>query len=419
MVRVECIEDLARLPAMAEAWDRLVAASSQPSPMLLSDWWGSWLTTCGSGARPLLLAAWEGERLLGGIALCRQRKHAGPLPVYEEIRFPIGQGVGGLYMDLLVDEAHAQADQVADTLISTLRGTLPWHRLRLERMLPQARLARALREPAGWQGTALELTESVACPVLPLPESMDMLMAGLDPIFRTMLLRKNLKMAARRHAVQFVPQVDSTDLDRDLEHFFAVHTQRWNAEGRGGEFSRPAQRVFYRELARRLDAKGLLRFSKLLLDGEAHSFEFGVQIGGQYFALQAGISLTGLECQAGTAHLYHLYETLLPRASHYHFMEGAESYKYKWGARHQTVQDGQAWCGVRGKALHTLRRLRRALRNGLPWKLRQANSIAATGAGVLGWVGQLSGQLSGQTAGHLPGLVRASEASLQLLDALT
>ena len=421
MIRVECIENLARFPEVAEAWDRLVLAALQPSPMLLSDWLMAWMATCGKTTRPLVLTAWEGERLVGGLALCQRIQRAGPLTLCQELRFPIGLGANGLYLDMLVDESDpARADRTAQALLQALGEAALWDRLRLCRMLPDARMARALQCSQPWPGAVAEQAMGVACPVLPLPETMDALAAGMDPVFRTMLFRKNLKLPAKTHEVAFVPRIDGEALDHDLDRFFHIHTQRWNAQGRGGEFARPEQRQCYRLLAHSLAAKGMLRFSKVLLDGEAHSYEFGVQLGRHYFALQAGISPEGLACQAGTYHLYQLFRSLLPSASQYHFMEGGEAYKYKWGAVHQAVQDGQVWCGLRGRVLRQLRKVRNRLRR----SEAVAASLAGTGAGTL--ASASSGAGAGERAGLLgwaeslpaiaPTLARACEVA-PLLDA--
>lgn len=389
MVRVQCIQDLSRFPALAQAWDAMVLASPQPSPMLLSDWIICWMECFGPRADALVFTAWEGDRLVGGLPLCHRVRRAGPLPVYEEVRFIGVHPLGGLYMDMVLpsDADPSQNRQIARALFQALGACGLWDRLRLERMLPQSRLATLLREDGPWPGTLLEAHPGVACPVLPLPDTMDALAAGMDPVFRSMLLRKNLKLAPARHRVEFIPAIAKEDIDRDLDRFFEVHTRRWNAQGRRGEFARPATRAFYHAVSHRLADKGMLRLSKLLLDGEGHSFEYGVHLGTQYFALQAGVSLEGLECQAGTYHMYHIVEHLLPHASHYHFMEGGESYKYKWGSAPQAVQDVHVWSGVKGRVLQQLRRLGSRLRS-----LRAA--AASASAGIFGWVDSLPDVLS-------------------------
>ncbi|WP_027193053.1 GNAT family N-acetyltransferase [Megalodesulfovibrio gigas] len=401
MVRVQCIQDVSQFPPLADAWDRLVLAAPQPSPMLLSGWILAWMEVFGADVSPMILTAWEGDRLVGGLPLCHARRRLGPVPVYEEVRFLGIKGVGGMYMDMLL--APDAAPRAAQALLLALNDTVPWDRLRLERMLPQASLHSALRQQGTWPGTLIETHSGVASPVLPLPDTMDALIAGMDPVFRSMLFRKNLKMAPRLHAVEFIPVIAREDIDRDLDRLIEVHTRRWNLQGRRGEFARADVRDFYHLLSHRLAEKGMLRISKLLLDGEAHSFEYGVQIGRQYFALHAGISPEGLECQAGTYHLYHILEGLLPHASHYHFMEGGEPYKYRWGAVHQAVQDAHVWCGFKGRVLHRLRRLNA--------RLRSANPLAATtaGAGMVGWMENLPSLI--------PSLARTAETTLPLLDA--
>ncbi|GAB7082003.1 GNAT family N-acetyltransferase [Megalodesulfovibrio paquesii] len=362
MPHIECINTLEAFEALAEPWDALVLASRFPAPMLLHDWASCWFHTCGKAYQPEILVVWEEGKLVAAAPLCRRRLCVGPAPVCDELRTLGAVGVAGLYYDFPV---HAQASpDVFHLLVEALTGQEHWHRLRLERMVSGSGVLEAFRSQHLLpKGMIAECAEATPCPVLPLPDSMEALEAGMDPIFRTMLHRKNLKLAPSRHAVEFVPAIGTETLEADLHRLFEVHTVRWAQAGHAGEFALEDRKQFFRQLAPRLLAKGWLRFSKLQLDGQGHCYYYGVQLGDQYFALQTGISQEGLACHAGIFTMYQLMRQLVPSAAAFHFMEGGEAYKFKWGARPQMAYTMQAWQGVRGQAMWQLRRVRQTMQD--------------------------------------------------------
>ncbi|AGW13468.1 GNAT family N-acetyltransferase [Megalodesulfovibrio gigas] len=370
MIRVQHITSLDEFESLAQEWDRLVLASRFPTPMLLHDWASCWLRTVGKAYAPAVIAVWESDQLAAVAPLCRRRLHLGPVPALHELRTLGAAGVSGMYFDFPV---HAQASKHArQALLQALHQMPQWHRLRLERMTPGSQLLDACQHGTLFGDTVTECRQDVPCPVLPLPDTMAELEAGMDPVFRAILRRKNLKIAPSRHAVAFVPAIPAETLDADLTRLFQVHTARWTHMGHAGEFANADRTQFFIDLAHRLHAKGWLRFSKLLLDGEGHCFVYGVQLGDQYFGLQTGISPEGLACHAGIYNMYQLMQHLLPTASRFHFMEGDESYKFKWGAMPQMSYTMQAWHGLRGRAVCRLRRMRQVVQ---AWRAQRAATV--------------------------------------------
>ena len=71
-----------------------------------------------------------------------------------------------------------------------------------------------------------------------------------------------------------------------LERFFAMHQDRWTAEGHPGSFYSDAKRAFYVEVSREFLRRGWLRFYHLEVDGTIRASQFGFAFNGILHSLQ-------------------------------------------------------------------------------------------------------------------------------------
>ena len=68
--RVEEISTADGFARLAEPWDELVRSMPRPSPFLLHGWLDEWWRHQSDGVRPLVHAAFDDGRLVGGLPLC-------------------------------------------------------------------------------------------------------------------------------------------------------------------------------------------------------------------------------------------------------------------------------------------------------------------------------------------------------------
>jgi CelD/BcsL family acetyltransferase involved in cellulose biosynthesis len=69
-LRIEEISTAEGFARLAEPWDELVRSMPRPSPFLLHGWLDEWWRHTGRSVRPLVHAAFDDGRLVGGLPLC-------------------------------------------------------------------------------------------------------------------------------------------------------------------------------------------------------------------------------------------------------------------------------------------------------------------------------------------------------------
>ena len=73
-LRLETISSEAGLERLAGSWDELVRAMPRPSPFLLHSWLMEWWRHYGQDAELAVHVAYRGDRLVGALPLCTQRR---------------------------------------------------------------------------------------------------------------------------------------------------------------------------------------------------------------------------------------------------------------------------------------------------------------------------------------------------------
>ncbi len=192
------VVETASLDGWTQQWDDLVAAMPVPSPFLRS-WW---LRTAED--RPLFVLVVDGDRLLGGLALQRDRLLG--IPVY---RF---HGSGTLCPDHL--------DVVGDGL--AVRAALAaWAGRPGQRLFDLDGVAEGSAIPA-WLPHAV-VTGTEVAPWQPLPTS-----AGAYLASRPRSFRKTVRRARHRfdEAGATISRVDRSGLDAALDCFATMHRAR-------------------------------------------------------------------------------------------------------------------------------------------------------------------------------------------------
>lgn len=351
MMRLETITDRAALADLAQPWDALVLSAPGGSPVLSHDFILSWLETYGRRAKLHVTTVWDGDALVGLAPLHEKPTPHGALAGLRELRFIGGSDVNSLYLDFLV--APGREHDVLPRLLEGVHAS-PWCRLRLERLRADACVLPHLQTLCCGRAARRDDLTDLPCAILPLPDTMAELEAGMDYAFIASFKRKLKRRMKKFQSVRMVDAIPEQEIAVDLEHLFRVHTDRWRLKGRGGEFQLERKKDFYHRLLPRWQAKGWLVFNKLLLNEEPHVLGFGALFQGEFYYMQVGCSPLGLESRAGMLHLHRLVESLLGKASRLHFMEGDERYKFLWGAQPHAVRNIHLWRGARGAALRAM-----------------------------------------------------------------
>ena len=308
------IVQAAALPALVPEWEALWRRAGSPpfqSTAWLLPWWGAF----GTGqARVVTLH--DGDTLLGLLPLYLLDEGA------ERKLLPMGVGITD-YLDALVDPA-GPADAATAMLQAALaRATVDGvTSCALPDLPPDAALLRAALAP-GWRELALP---STPCPVLTLRDGI--------PAGQLRNLRQSRHRAARSGG--WSAEVASADqAPARWESLLAMHRARWTSLGEpGGVLADPAVLAFHAASVPQLAARGLLRLQVLRIGGEVAAVYHTLAASGRLLFYLSGFDASHNFVSPGTLLLGHIIEQAeTDGISELHFLRGAETYKYAWGAK--------------------------------------------------------------------------------------
>ena len=157
-------------------------------------------------------------------------------------------------------------------------------------------------------------------------QSWDDVLATRSANFRQQI-RRRLRNLERAYDVRFRMTEDGSQLGRDLDLLFSLHARRWPA----GKSSFSALEAFHRDFATVAFERGWLRLRVLELDGRPVAAWYGFRFGGVESYYQAGWDPAFNDSSVGFVLLGHSVRAALEDgAREYRFLEGSESYKYRF-----------------------------------------------------------------------------------------
>ena len=313
-LRAEIVTDGAAFegmrPRWQELWRRCPSATPFQSPAWLLPWWKHFA---------------PGE--LAVIAVSREARLVGLAPFYIEDGsacrrlLPVGISLSD-YLEVLIEPG---CERDAAELIFEAGLTLGWDRWEFEELRPEAQ-ASALACPPGMTDEAVMQS---ACPVIVLKGGEDL--AGCVPAGKVRKLRHAMARAARRGTVE-IGRV-TRGFDGFIGELARLQEARWSALGERGVLDDRAARNFHREALSGLAAQGMARCYEMRIGGTLAALHYGFADRTRVHFYLGGFDPAFGEASPGTILIGHaIAEALREGAAEFHFLRGAEPYKYDWGA---------------------------------------------------------------------------------------
>lgn len=322
--RMEIVQGLDGLRALAPEWSSLCDRSPSAAPFTRPEWVIPFCRAHGV-SEPFAVALRRRGRL---VALA-------PFVSYDDrggrTLTLLGGGLSD-YQDAIVDP-----DLGDDAAAFLLRGALARTPQCETVLLEHLPATSPLRTVEGGLGGALG--PDGVCPARALPRDPDRLLGSLSPRLADRI-RYGRRRLARLGARVSTATLD--DLDRHLAALVALHGARWNARSEPGVLAEARLRAFHAEAARGLLRRGLLRLHVLWAGGCAVAAFHGFLDQGRLSYYLGGFDPALRAASPGAVVIAHALEAAIAEgAREVDFLRGREPYKYEWGA-----QDRETWSRV-------------------------------------------------------------------------
>jgi CelD/BcsL family acetyltransferase involved in cellulose biosynthesis len=269
-LRLETISSEAGLERLAGSWDELVRAMPRPSPFLLHSWLIEWWRHYGQDAELAVHVAYRGDRLVGALPLCTQRR----------LGVRVSQFVGGTWA-ILADALVAPGED-APTVVAELTGRALEgdHDFADLFGLPgSSRLVAAL--PQG----SLSLVERLEAPVCDLGESWEAAYTSRLSSKARSERRRRRRQFERLGAVECEVARSRGEMAKAIEEAFVVHELRWRGRSDPTGFITETGKRFHRAALLRLADEGVARGLVIRLDDRPAAFSLYLQLAGRTYGL--------------------------------------------------------------------------------------------------------------------------------------
>ena len=332
-MRVEEIEPSLWKEKLAADWDRLLEQSADATVFLSFPWVDAWWRHFGAGRRPCLQAAWDQGGVLCGLApLYSQPLRLWGIPGPRVLGILGDEGVGSEYLGILLKRGNEEA------VILAMGDCLKegWSVADLQGLREDNSAGRALLTALSAPAPRRIHVERHPCSKIELPGDYETYLASLPQKFRTTVRYRTNKLT-KNFAVRLLRTEREEETGPHLDRLFAMHQDRWVAEGHPGSFTSDRKRAFYADVSREFLRRGWLRFYHLEVDGVIRASQFGFVYRGVLHSLQEafdhefhppGVGGVGVVLR-GTV----LRECIAEGLREYDFLGGVEDFKTRWGTQ--------------------------------------------------------------------------------------
>ncbi len=335
-LEVFCLQTLEELSPYAGDWDGL----ARGVPFCGWDWLSCWWRHYGEREWPrrglFVLCAFEGGDRLVGIAPWLSERSAAS---GTTLRFLGEDEVCSDHVGLLCEPGRqsAVADAMADWLIERAPGRPfgqdeGWDLIELEGVDADDPASEALARLAAGYGGTMHRRAGRKCWSIELPQTWEEYLARLSHSHRSQVRRADRRyLASGRAALHTVSS--ARELPAAIDLLIDLHTRRWRAEGRPGNFASRRFEAFHRDVMPRLLAAGHLQLHWLDLDGRPVAAEYQLSGAGSVYAYQAGRDPAVPRGAAGRLALIATIRRAIEQGCRaFDFLRGDEPYKAHWRA---------------------------------------------------------------------------------------
>jgi CelD/BcsL family acetyltransferase involved in cellulose biosynthesis len=317
----------AEFESLAGVWgDILHSAGREDTIYLTPEWLSTWWRHFGEGRELHVLLFERRGRVVGAVPLMITEYRLGMA------RFRLVESVGAMNSNYAWVVSPENREKVASAFLSYLGGVLRNDGLVLRlSLIPEDSSLLALMRGSGARaaGLALEERTTTLAPYAELPDSWEEFLSSLDGK-RRWLLRKSLRRLEEDHRVEF-RHCEGDSLEQTLAEFFDLHQQRWRSVNVKGIFHDPRMRTFYADIARKLQDRGWLHFSRLNVDGIMAHGHFAFIYNGKFYASTAARDTSYSSYSVGHLHYMFIFQDAIRLGlRECDFLQGDEPYKSFW-----------------------------------------------------------------------------------------
>ncbi len=272
-MRVAIHREIPREQPIRGQWNALVQQMERPEVFYTSEWAMAVDQAYGASLKPLLILAYEGEAMVGVVALATDNAE-------KQVSFLCGNTAD--YCDFICPPVR-RAEFVDAALAELAKLHLPI--LRLANLPADSATSRIMKDAAAQHGYLVFSRPAYQCAQITLG----------SPAERQDLKQSVVKRKAYRYYLKGLQKTGPVTMDHltqwdaiqmNLPRFVEAHVARFRSGGRSSNLASAERQNFLAVLAELLSGSGWLVFSRLLAGDEPVAWNYGFKFAGSWFYYQ-------------------------------------------------------------------------------------------------------------------------------------
>lgn len=298
-------------------WRALLPGSCVAAPFLTPTWLKVWWNHFGAGHELLLWSFREGGELRGLAPMMRTGDVLSFVALtdicdYHDFVFPCGS-----------EEPYFRA------LLEKLTADPTWSCIQLEGLRERSAALAMLPALTAAHGLAATVTQEEVSPHIPVTPTWDDYLTCLDGKDRHELRRKMRRLESA--GTVRVTTASTATLAQDVTQFLDLLKDSRETKA---AFLTPERERFFHDLAKAMDAEGLLKLFFLELDGKRLAGAFCFDYENSYYLYNSGYDTRYASLSVGLLLKALLVKDAIQKGKReYDLLRGAETYKYHLGAK--------------------------------------------------------------------------------------
>ena len=323
------IRDYEDLEQLGPAWAGLFSRAACDNVFLSIDWIDEWWRRYGKGQALFVIALQDGAGQLIGVAPFCIGPALGRHWGIRSLKFLGSQWVSSDHLDLLVEPGFARpAAREVGRMIRDHRRE--WDYIELSDCDEGSPTMAELRNTLDRHGWKQRVMSRGTCPYIPLPESFQTYLAGLNSNWRRNF-RHGLRTLQKAARVQFSVVEDAFAIRGRFAEAMRLHQARLEERGSDSTFLDEAQQAFHSAVQDRVAPRGWVRLFLLEADGKAIAAYYGFSVRGRFLALQSGFDPAWSRYSVGLVMVgLAIEESIRSGHKEFDFLRGNERYKFHW-----------------------------------------------------------------------------------------
>jgi CelD/BcsL family acetyltransferase involved in cellulose biosynthesis len=311
---------------LQQDWTALADRLPRPLPFHRPAWHHTWWSHFGDGREPLYLAVREDGTLAAVVPLMRDGDTialAGDPQICDYTDLPVTAADPASLLPGVLDALEA----------------MPWQTLHLWGLPEDAPALAITRTWAELRGHEVEVDFEAVCPRIAPLSDWDAYLASLSKKDRHELKRKMRRFEESGGDVCTRILTTPAEVDAALDTFFHLHRVSRHDKA---QFMTPAMEAFFRDMAVRLAADGLVRLYLIEVNAQPAAALLAFRSGDELLLYNSGYDPAFSQASVGiVSKAMALQSAIADGVRAFDFLRGAEPYKYDLGGTDRIVR--QLW----------------------------------------------------------------------------